>query len=292
MNDGYDTSWFADENSIKEYICSICTNVAKMATTTECDHIFCTACITEWFTKKKECPMCKMKNPSITKNTFTDKRILDLKVHPENRKKRKHDAEEEVKQQTLKERLNLQKTWCILCEQELYPDEHVTCPSRDGSVDGINLMEHVVSESPLIHISWENILKSTNMLATEWITADYLKSFKPLVVSDKWASLTVEVRKPGTVGAMLTCGFLVKQSAQAVADMSYVHNYSVLRISALGKISDMFNSSGETTRDDITKCTKKLSELELKTLANALLDLGVEKFQFLVYYNLVIKPPE
>ncbi len=290
-NSGYDTTWFVDEDLIKEFICSICTNVAKIVTTTECDHIYCTTCITEWFATKKECPLCRKKNPSITRNTFTDKRILDLKVHPESRK-RKQEEEEEEKIKTLKERLQLQKKWCISCCQENYPDEHETCPSRINSTEGKKLLQLASTNNPIFKIPTKSFVSSSNSLATECIPMDDLRSavFRSREAGDKWCYMAVNIAGSGTADAALKCFFHANQRALNIDGLQCVQEAVFLRIFSPEKTIDVSHSAGEVSREKISNNIVKIIKMDLRTFANALMDLSATKFQVVVYYNFVIKP--
>ncbi len=291
-NSGYDTSWFVSEDSIKEYICSICMLVARNASTTECDHIYCTPCITEWFAKKKECPFCRKEDPAITKNTFVDKRILDLKVHPENRK-RKHASE--LKEQTLKERLQQTKTWCILCCEEVYPDEHVMCPSRNDSEEGKKLMEGVVSNRIKFRITCDQVFDASNVLATDFITVNDLKSpsFKPRKTSDKWGSISSDIHNSGKANATIITHFQPDQLVLTIANLHHVRTCFAYRVFLPGRTVDIVDTGytfGELSRDKIVSRTRKFQNVNINTFANALLDLSAERFQVLMYYSFVVKP--
>lgn len=45
--------------------CSICFSKLNEEYKTECNHIFCTVCIIEWYKKQKNCPLCRrtIENP-------------------------------------------------------------------------------------------------------------------------------------------------------------------------------------------------------------------------------------
>ncbi|CAG2119053.1 unnamed protein product [Medioppia subpectinata] len=56
---GYDCSRFTDEIS-EELLCSICSEVLEEALTTDCEHLFCRQCITEWLSVNRTCPIDRL----------------------------------------------------------------------------------------------------------------------------------------------------------------------------------------------------------------------------------------
>src|SRR5688572_24222146 len=70
---GYPTDWFVasvDDLKDREVVCSICTEVMRDATETECGHAFCGSCVHGL----EKCPMCRKRiqkdllNVSVTFN--------------------------------------------------------------------------------------------------------------------------------------------------------------------------------------------------------------------------------
>ena len=46
------------EGHYSEFTCSICFNLVEGPLLTTCQHIFCTACLQDWFETKPSCPSC------------------------------------------------------------------------------------------------------------------------------------------------------------------------------------------------------------------------------------------
>ncbi|CAG2103997.1 unnamed protein product [Medioppia subpectinata] len=56
---GYDCSRFTDVIS-EELLCSICGHILEEALTTDCEHLFCGQCITEWLSANGTCPIDRL----------------------------------------------------------------------------------------------------------------------------------------------------------------------------------------------------------------------------------------
>lgn len=56
---GYDSSRFTAEIS-EELLCSICSEVLEEAITTDCEHLFCRKCITDWLSVNRTCPIDRL----------------------------------------------------------------------------------------------------------------------------------------------------------------------------------------------------------------------------------------
>ncbi len=71
-----------------------------------------------------------------------------------------------------------------------------------------------------------------------------------------------------------------------------MNNCHVIRVHTPEKFFDIFESAGDHSHDQIGKHIKKVVNINVKTLANALLDLSAERFQILAFYSFVVKPPK
>ncbi|CAG2163935.1 unnamed protein product [Oppiella nova] len=56
---GYDCQRFTEDIS-EELLCSICSEVLEEALTTDCEHLFCRQCITEWLSVNRTCPIDRL----------------------------------------------------------------------------------------------------------------------------------------------------------------------------------------------------------------------------------------
>jgi DnaJ family protein C protein 7 len=49
----------ADDNHLAEYICVVCTSLAESPVLTDCQHVFCSACLEQWVGRTQHrCPTC------------------------------------------------------------------------------------------------------------------------------------------------------------------------------------------------------------------------------------------
>ncbi len=283
-NAGYDTSWFVSEESIKEYICPVCTMVAKDAATTDCNHIFCTSCITGWFVKKKSCPVCGKENPVSMRNTFTDKMILELKVH--NRKRKINDDKAEL---VLREKLSRERQeWCILCCQQVVVEEHKECPGRDKAS---NKLEPIGVDRKL-KIEFNSIVESSSSLSTVYVTlSDIRQGGKSAVLKDKWLEVWIEVQDHGTANAQLAgCLRLDKKALERFRDMHSLRAVSIIRIHHMSGVTDMQPMTGILTRDSIDNGKALLAKRDLRDVANLLMDFEPARLQIVTHYSFTIKP--
>jgi len=62
--------------------CSICYEILKTPLVSNCQHRFCSACITEWLDKKSSCPICRtyLTNNSMVKDTLSINIINNLTI--------------------------------------------------------------------------------------------------------------------------------------------------------------------------------------------------------------------
>ncbi len=280
MKGGYDTNIFTDENSTKEYICSICTNVSRNASTTDCEHIFCSGCIGKWLQQKQECPCCRKANPVVTANKFVDKLILELKVN----KKRKHDGYS----MTLKERIKDQK-WCSLCWQET---DHEVCPNR--SVNGSRSIldwDAKVRAAGFGSFGFEAVFPpSSRLLETELIELEKLESLAEniLIVSNKWTSMSVKIDKATNriiVGFSPFRSLLEKYS---VCSIQWVPCITIYRKDK-PNMELVWSAPSTLTADDFSKIQLSYSTV-LKQVVNELMDMECVSFSVVSFCNFICKP--
>ncbi len=111
---GYPKEWFVDDGSLEELICAVCLDVCKDVTRTNCDHIFCSFCITECVAIKDECPKCRRNDVLRKPDRILKNIISSLKV-----KSNKRDSENNVKTCKLDEFLNSKLFKCPICLKDV-----------------------------------------------------------------------------------------------------------------------------------------------------------------------------
>eukprot|EP01084_Bolivina_argentea_P296168 510036_1 len=84
---GYDVELFLNQNEAKNYLCVICQDVFKDATSIGCneDHIFCKGCLDNYCRNKVniQCPSCRqtgLPKDGIRASKFADRIVRNLKV--------------------------------------------------------------------------------------------------------------------------------------------------------------------------------------------------------------------
>jgi hypothetical protein len=66
----------AFEELLEEYTCGICSDIIYQCVVLDCAHSYCKSCISEWFRKKKMCPVCRTKH----KGTPRSVRVADTTI--------------------------------------------------------------------------------------------------------------------------------------------------------------------------------------------------------------------
>lgn len=71
--------------------CSICSELFVKASTLNCTHTFCRHCISQWYKKRRDCPVCRKPiismNTSLALDNFIESMIENLPTDLKNRRK-------------------------------------------------------------------------------------------------------------------------------------------------------------------------------------------------------------